>query len=279
MKTAKVLVLCTVCILAFGISLPSCKKKEEKTEYSYRAALDNSTAEGAFNRSYSQISKAANQAGNKSTNDTIIGCPVLYITGGWPKTVTLDFGTGCLCDDGVTRKGKIISTITAPYIDSTSVITSTFDNYYENVSSTEYQVQGTQIITNLGHNTAGHPHFSVVVQNAKVSSNGQEINWTSIRENEWIAGYDTWINPWDDEYYVTGSANGTDVNGAAFSVTITSPLLWKFCIDIFRWTVTSGKIDIINPGYPTITVDYGTNTCDLIVYIIINGVTYTVVLG
>lgn len=131
----------------------------------------------------------------------------------------------------------------------------------------------------MGHNNEGHPVYSVDVQGASITYNEGTIHWTSQRENEWVAGYDTYVNPWDDEYEVTGSAEGADINGAAFSVNITSPLLYKFCQSIFSWIIASGTIDIVNPGYPTITVDYGTGTCDLIVYVIINGTTYTLVLG
>lgn len=263
-----------------GHLLTSCKKKEDNNQYSYRAAQDNSRAEGVFNRSYSQISKASHQVGNKSTNDTINGCPTLYISGAWPnKTLILDFGDSCVGDDGVIRQGKIISVMTGLYVDSNSTVTSTFDNYYEIINGVSHKIQGTQVIKNLGHNSSGHPHFSVDVQNASVTYNEGTISWTSQRVNEWISGYTTYMNPWDDEYAVTGSANGTDINGASFSVNITSPLVCKFCVSIFRWIVSSGTLEIVNPGYPTIAVDYGNGDCDLIVYVIINGTTYTIVLA
>ncbi len=277
MKTIKILSICFVALVLTGVLFSSSCKKENDNEYSYRAAQDNATAEAAFNRSYSEISKAARQMGSKSTNDTIAGCPTLYISGSWPKTLILDYGDSCVCNDGVIRKGKIISVCTGLYVDSTSVITSTFDNFYEVVNGIEHHLTGTQTITNLGHNQAGHPYFSVDVQNASISYSEGTINWTSQRENEWIAGYGTYLNPWDDEYYVTGSASGTDINGTAFTVNITSPLYCKFCLTIYRWIVASGKIDIVNPGYPTITVDYGNGDCDLTVYVVINGTTYTIV--
>jgi hypothetical protein len=276
MKTLKVIAVALVVIISTGIILSSCKKKEEPKTYSYRAAQDNSKAEGIFNRSYSQISKASHQVGSKSANDTIVGCPTLYITASWPKTVTLDFGSvGCPGDDGITRRGKIISVITGLYSDSSTTVTSTFDNYYETINGVDHQVQGTQIITNLGHNAAGNPHFSVDVQNASVTYSEGTIHWTSQRDNEWIEGYG-WINPFDDEYLVTGSANGTDINGAPFTVNITTPLYCKYC-NIYGWIVASGTLDIVNTGYPTITVDYGTGTCDWTIYVTINGTTYTIV--
>jgi hypothetical protein len=278
MKTVKLLAVSLIVILSAGILFSSCKKKEEPKTYSYRAAQDNSKAEGIFSRSYSQISKAANQIGSKSTNDTIIGCPTLYISGTWPnKTLILDFGTSCTGNDGIVRSGKIISHITGLYVDSNSVVTSTFDNFYETINGVPHQIQGTQVITNLGHNQAGHPIFSVNVTGASISYSEGTINWTSQRQNEWIAGYGTLLNPLDDEYYVTGTANGTDIDGSPFTVTITNPLLWKFCTSIWSWIVASGTLDIVNTGYPTITVDYGTGTCDWTIYVTINGTTYTIV--
>jgi len=270
-----------IALMATGLVLSSCKKDNDDDDNTtpvnkYQSVQDNSTADGVFSRAYSQVNKASYQSSQKSANDTITGCPVLYITGGltYPKTVILDFGTGCACDDGVTRSGKIVSEISAPYLDSGSVVTSTFDNYHEIINSVDYQATGTQVITNLGTNVDSHPVYSVDVQNASVISTYGTISYTSQRQNEWIAGYDTWVNPWDDVYMVTGSASGTDINGDAFSVNITQELE----VQIGCYFIKSGKVDIINPGYSTITVDYGDGTCDNIVYVIINGVTYTIVL-
>jgi hypothetical protein len=278
MKTVKLLAVSLSLIISAGILFSSCKKKEDPKTYSYRAAQDNSKAEGIFNRSYSQISKGAHQVGSKAINDTIVGCPTLYITGNWTnKVLTLDFGSGCLCEDGVTRRGKIISHLTGLYVDSNSVVSSTFDNYFETINGVDHQIQGTQVIKNLGHNQAGHPYFSVDGTAASITYTEGTINWTSQRENEWIAGYNTYLNPFDDEYNVTGSANGTDISGAPFTVTITNPLLCKFGTSIWSWVVASGTLDIVNTGYPTITVDYGTGTCDWTIYVTINGTTYTIV--
>ncbi len=281
MKNLKSYLIAFAMLFAMGsLMFSSCKKTTEDKTANYRAAQDNSTAEATFNRSYSQISKALRQVGSKSVNDTIVGCPTLYITGAWPdKIVTLDFGASCTGDDGVVRRGKIISHATGLYVDSNSTITSTFDNYFENINGVDHQIQGTQVIKNLGHNSLGHPYFSVDVQNASISYTEGTIHWTSQRQNEWTAGYDTYMNPFDDEYYVTGTANGTDISGAAFSVNITSPLYCKLCLNIYRWIIASGKLDIVNAGYPNITVDYGDGSCDLIVYVTVMGTTYTYVLG
>lgn len=270
-------------LMATGLVLSSCKKDDDDDDNTnppnkYQSVQDNSTADGVYSRAYNQINKASYQStSGKNTNDTIAGCPVLYITGGlsYPKTVTLDFGTSCVCDDGVTRMGQIVTVISAPYLDSGSVVTSTFQNYHEVINNIDYQATGTQVITNLGTNGEGHPVYSVDVQNGSVISTYGTISYTSQRQNEWIAGYDSWLNPWDDVYMITGSANGTDINGDNFSVNITQELE----VQIGCYFIKSGRLDLVNPGYSTITVDYGDGTCDNIIYVIINGVTYTIVLG
>jgi hypothetical protein len=288
MKKSSISYFTLVIMISTALVLTSCKKNNDNNNLTlhYQAALDNSVADGVFNRAYNQVSKASYTATNskgKSTNDTIIGsCPVLYINAwhSFPDTVTLDYGTSCLCEDGVTRKGKIVTVITGLYVDSGTVVTSTFQNYHEIINTVDYQATGTQIITNLGNNQAGHPVFSVDVQNASVISVHGTINYTSQRQNEWIVGYNTWINPFDDEYLVTGTANGTDLNGEPYSLTITQALDFNvYCDATHYWTIKSGKFELSYPGttYPTIYVDYGTGVCDYLINVTINGVVYPIV--
>jgi hypothetical protein len=285
MKAKLMFRLALVAVVSTGLMLASCKKDDNNNNNNnsgthYQAANDNSVADGVYNRAYNQISKASNTASQKGAMDTINGCPTLYIQGaGWPKTVTLDFGNSCLCDDGVTRKGQIVTTITLPYIDSNCVVTSTFQNYHEIIGTTDYQATGTQVITNKGHNQAGHTVFGVDVNGSVISVHGT-ITYTSQRENEWIGGYGTWINPFDDEYLITGTASGTDIDGSPYAMTITQALDFNvYCDATHFWTVKSGKFELTYPGtnYPTIYVDYGTGTCDYIIYITINGTVYTIV--
>jgi hypothetical protein len=270
-------------VISFGLCLSSCKKddKDKDENPNYQAAIDHSRADGVFNRAYNQISSASYQVTNKNTLDTIVGCPALYISGGasYPKTVTLDFGTNCVGSDGVTRSGKIVSVITAPYIQQGSVVTSTFDNYHEIIGGIDYQATGTQIITNMGNSLAGHPLYSVDVQGSVISQYGT-ITYTSQRQNEWIVGYNSWLNPWDDEYLVTGTASGNDINGDPFDIQITEGLHFSFFCSVgYYFVIKSGKFTLSYPGtnYPSIYVDYGSGTCDYIVYVTINGVTYTIV--
>ncbi|NVO03129.1 MAG: hypothetical protein HXX09_10570 [Bacteroidetes bacterium] len=280
MKRTEFFKIGIIAVLALGVLYTSCKKDNPEptpTTNNYKSATDNSTAEGIFNRSYDQVDKGAKATYYKGTDTTT--CPTMTVTGtSWPKTFTLDYGTGCTCQDGYIRSGKIVSTIDAPYFDSLCTITTTFQNYKEKfgTTGTEYSVTGTQVIENLGHTNLGHPIFSVNVTNASVSSVNGTISWTSTRTNEWTSGYSSYMNPFDDVYLVTGSSSGIDGNGAPFSVNITSPLQWQYCTTLYRWLVVGGSLEVINPGYPTIYVDYGTGTCDANATVTVNGQVYQI---
>ena len=272
MKRTKSIVFAFVFLLTFGsVMFIACKKTatEDKKTPNYRAASDNSMAELVFGGAFSQEDKAQKTAKSMDTSS----CPAVSITGSnYPYTYTIDFGSHCVCSDSRIRSGKIISVIDKPYLDSTSHVVSTFNNYYETINNVDYHLEGTQTITNIGHNSLGHPIYTVVVQDGSVSSTYGTIHWISNRQNEFIAGYDTWVNPFDDAYLVTGSSSGTDINGSAFQVNIVNPLLWQFNC----WYVKSGSIEIVNSGYPTITVDYGNGACDNIATVSWDNTTITI---
>lgn len=282
MKAIKVFSIILAAGFTFSLVFTSCKKKDDNNQtqtQSYRSLQDNSTAQNIFGGVFNQIQKTHVSAG-KSVDTVINGCPVITITPGgytFPKTVTLDYGTSyCLCSDGAYRKGKIISTITAPYHDSLCYIHSVIQpDFYVKISNVEYKVNGVHKMTNMGHNQAGHPFYNVVVDSASVVAPEGTINWGSELVYEYYAGYDSWLNPFDDVYYITGHTDGTDLNGAAFTVSITSALVIK----VGCWWIVQGSLDLVNPGYPTITVDYGTGTCDGIITITYSGTTVTFVIA
>jgi hypothetical protein len=263
------------------LTLNSCKKDNTDTDEpttvvpSYQSATDNSKAENLFNGAFKQVSQysVVVDTGTKFNSKSY---PILTVSGsGYPKTFTLDYGTHTLCEDGRTRSGLIITVLSAPYLDSATVVTSHFSNYYETVNSIDYHVNGVHVVTNLGHINSGHPYYRVNVDSASVISPTDTIKWASLRYREFTAGYDTWFNPFDDAYTITGSANGTDINGEAFTVNITEGLQVQFGCPFIK----AGKIEIINPSRPTIYIDYGTGDCDANFTVTISGFTINITAG
>ncbi len=236
----------------------SCKKETETNTKDPSAnvskvAMENSTSEAAFADAFRQVDKACKENNLKNINS----CPIVTITPfdlTYPKDLVIDYGTSCTGDDGAARSGKILAHLTKSYIDSGSVTTVTFDNYYVN----NRKITGTEIITNHGMNGGGHHVFDVTIQNGNLYSVDGVTVYNSVQQREWIQGDNTLLNPLDDVYMITGTASGTTTDGTTYTLIINTPL--KVAVNC-AW-VESGIIEITPLNNPTITVDYGTGDCD-----------------
>ncbi|MFH0866600.1 MAG: hypothetical protein V1904_10410 [Bacteroidota bacterium] len=279
MKPRAIISIVMFLIAVLNFSLTGCKKDEDDT--SQRAAIDNSTAENAFNDVFAQVDKAARETSEAGAEKFMQldsgGCATVTITPfdtfTFPKTLTIDFGSSnCLCTDGKYRRGQITATLSGKYRDEGTVVTVTLQDYYVN----DNHVQGTKTITNLGHigtyGSGGNLKFSVVVSDASVTTPDGIISWNSTRTREWIEGEDThWPNWQDDVYLIEGSADGTDKEGNPFNVTITSAL--RVALDC-KW-IESGTLDVTPYDKPVRSVDFGGGDCDANATVTINGVTYS----
>ena len=287
MKTNALLI-----VSAFLFLLISCKKENKQNDNNNSvptneiiiAANDNAISNNMFDDVFKRSSEAGRKmddslSGKKSSFGLLSSCATITISPfdlfTWPKTVTIDFGnTNCLGSDGYYRRGKIIMTVSTWFRDSGCVITIVPQNYYVN----DYKIEGQKVITNLGRNSQNHLCYSVQVTNGKVTDpNGQYYRtWNSNRVHEWISGENT-LNPWDDEYLITGTANGVTRTAKPYNIVINNPLnIYTGC----KW-IRSGKITLTVQESANVThtvvVDYGnTPVCDNIAIVTINGVEYQI---
>ena len=164
----------------------------------------------------------------------------------YPKTITIDFGDGCLCADGKFRKGAIIIHLTGPIRRSGSVLTITFRNFYLNRA----HIEGTKTISNLSEN--GDVKFTVQVVGGKVTfPNGRGYSYDGIKYVKQIEGGSTRIVR-DDVYSIEGRSK-TEFNGGLTIVLNTeSPLIKKV---VCPW-ISNGTLKIkINDR--VLFLDYG----------------------
>ena len=261
--------------LSLIVVISSCKR--DRSSDNYRSAIDNATAENMFNDVFKQatdgVIAAEDSVDGRAVNSMLSTCatitisPFDFVT--FPKTITVDFGTSnCLGNDGRYRRGKVVMSTTGWYRDSGTVITVTPDNYYVN----DNLVQGNKTLTNNGHNTSGNLTYTLQVNGTVTTSEGI-IYWNSTRQHEWIEGENTVLNPWDDVYLITGSADGTNVQGEDFDVVINTPLRVQVGC---RW-ITAGSMTLTSGDF-TISVDYGNGTCDANAVVTVNGNTYNIVM-
>lgn len=218
------------------------------------------------------------ESGRTSGVDSMPPCTSVTITplqpGVFPKTVTIDFGTGCF-SHGHLRSGKIQTVYTNRLSIPGSMATTTFINY----KIDSIAVEGIHKVTNTTGSTAGsnQRQYKVEVQNAKLTKpNGNYIEWNSVRTNTQIEGNGS-VTPADDIFRLTGRANGRVKRGnliVLWNSEITEPLIKKF---ICRW-ISKGSIKTIRQGLPQTTpwiavLDYGNGTCDNLATLTINGIT------
>lgn len=139
----------------------------------------------------------------------------------YPKTVTIDFGEGCLCADGKFRKGAIIIHLTGPIRRPGSVMTITLRNFFLNRA----HIEGTKTISNLSEN--GNIKFTVQVVGGKVTfPNGRGYQYQSLKYVKQIEGGNT--RPFrDDVYSIEGRSKTEFNNGISVVLNTESPLIKK----------------------------------------------------
>ncbi|MGQ0737819.1 MAG: hypothetical protein ACT4OJ_02055 [Bacteroidota bacterium] len=155
----------------------------------------------------------------------------------YPKTITIDFGDGCICADGKFRKGAVILHLTGPIRRSGSVLTITFRNYYLNRA----HIEGTKIVSNLSEN--GNIKFTVQVVGGKVTfPNGRGWEYNGLKFVAQIEGGSTRIVR-DDVYKIEGRSKTEFNNGFTVTLNTETPLIKKVVCPWIRDGVLKIKIN------------------------------------
>lgn len=235
----------------------------EETPYRERnATKDFAISDQYFQDADNQIILAWEAQADKPKRSN---CPTSSLSatdGGFPATITVDFGEACTGADGRVRSGKLIATFSGAYRDKGTIYEVSFDGY----SINGYALGGTKRIENLGEDAEGRLQFSVAISDGILKKEETELTYSSQRTRTWVEGQDTpWPNILDDAYLIEGMAQGVDRDGQAYTVTVTEPLLYKADC---AWLV-SGILTVSPDNRPLRTIDYGDGSCD-------NKVTFTV---
>ncbi|NMC40075.1 MAG: hypothetical protein GYA43_02705 [Bacteroidales bacterium] len=261
--------LFTLLIASAFISFTACQKDSAPIDQdSVNLADDDAVTNVVFDDIFSTVDNASQMMedvlgkGDAKGGEYVMtdSCPTVTVSSTspdvWPKTITIDYGTGCTGFNGSTRAGKIIITVSARRNVLNATRTVTFDNYYFN----GIKVEGTKEVKNLGPNDAQHVVFSVKVTDGKLTlPDGKTIERNVNHQREWIAGWFT-RNIWDDECLITGTATGKTINGVAYTNTILTALHWKRVCEFF----VSGVIKFEREGAEPVELDYGTGECDAV---------------
>jgi len=272
MKTKNFLSLGIAVLLSAGI-FSSCEQIETEelinlSEAEEVSFVDNMFEDVSMDADY--VSFNEDVTNSKSSGD-MPGCAVITIEypedTPYPRIVTIDFGEeGCAFthqDVTITKKGKIIVSISDRFINPGAVRTVMLDSFYVN----DNLIEGTRTMTNNGIGDNGFYSFTVELTGGKViTDEGLVIEREYTRTRAWIAGFDTPKYHFDDEFSVTGNGAGVNSDGISYIREITAELhIARNC----PW-ILSGEITTIAEENDMV-VDFGDGTCDNIATRSING--------
>ncbi len=264
-----------VVAIVMTMSMVSCKDKSEdfsdEEAITENSAVGDNEADDASQISYSAEFDAKGGRSEKSlptcavvTNDKI------------SKTVTIDFGTGCVGAYGRTRSGKIIILYSSTLGDSLANRTITFDNYKVNNKS----VTGMIELRDISKNPAGNLQSTRRVTDLKITfPNGKYVTFNGSRTREWTDGAGD-SNPDNNKYRITGTLTGLSSTGRTFTHEIISPIIVDFaCAKQGNFARVAGVVETTKLGgfgERKRTVDYGDGTCDKVITVTTFRRTYTI---
>jgi hypothetical protein len=270
MKIKNLLLATTITFVAF-IFL-SCKKDSLTTNDETEATFELSSNEAIIenitedaNDILFQVTTSSNLNGSgRATNQQrdLLNCGSVNINplSGFPKIITIDFGSGCTIGN-ITRKGLISITISDSVRLSGSTAVMTFDGYYVN----SYKLEGAITWTNTS--VPGTKSWQRKSENGKITAPDSKYwQFSGVKDIVQTAGSNTPHNLIDDVFSITGNHTIINVAKETRTSTILEPLQKKFvCENVDRGTA---KIEGENH---TAVIDFGQGDCDKIATVSIDG--------
>ncbi|MBI1344310.1 MAG: hypothetical protein GC171_15405 [Terrimonas sp.] len=272
MKHSKFFFLLTAFLVVAALA---CKKDKSTTddeiETTFQLSEDQAAGESLADDANVLFFEVAANAGlmtgrtaqNYETTNSL-SCATVTITpqNTFPKTIVIDFGSGCTSMDGIARSGKINISLSDSVHHPGAVAIMSFDNYFVE----DYKVEGTITWTNTS--SPNGISWTRTIADGKITAPGGNYYWlhTGSKTVQQTAGANTPLNFLDDVYSITGDHTVTNPAGKSRTATITEVLEKK----LICHNVSKGKIKIQGPNHFAI-LDYGDGTCDRVATISIDG--------
>ena len=241
----------------------SCKKEEKKDNNAepQQETVDEVAASMTANAVVNSvlnimIANGSSESENESysASDRKYGCATVKVTPGdlvsFPKTVTVDFGTGCAVK-GYKGKGIVNFALSQWVFLPGAEIKPGFDNFYVN----GYKVEGDYVITTISADNG--LQYKVDIKDGIITfPNGKVYHLKGTQFYEQTKGEKTVFAVHDDMYSITGDIAINSDKGV-LNGEIVEPLISKIsCGDI-----TDGNIEFKTDTTKAI-LDFGNGECD-----------------
>lgn len=275
MKTSKLITAMTMAIAIFAMVFTGCQKDDtpvpvtsESFSEKTMGVDDLTAADETFNGALDMISSVslpelANVEPNSITPWKSSCAEVTVNMLVVPHIAEINFGRGCIGNDGNLRSGQIVIMWEGNYADRGSYFILSFENYALNHNA----IEGNAKMVNTGINSLGHLEFSVDATgiitvpssqlqatkfNSTVKDGERKMTYTFQGTREWISGMETTRYWNDDVYAIRGAFSGTTLSNVQYKAEIKTPLRNELGFPYY----TSGVLNLTLPDMLKV-VDYG----------------------
>jgi hypothetical protein len=271
------LLIATTVLFMFGLT--SCKKDNNTSSSSSTSEIsstvelgnDNAISDNLNADAENVLTQAAidnNFSGStpleiSSPMGNLPACATVPVspTRGFPKSITIDFGTGYTSAFGIIRRGIPNITLSDSLRKSGSVAVMTFNNYYVG----GFKKEGTITWTNNKADTT--KSWTRKCENGKITApNGKYWIHNGTQTVVQTSGNNPPGEIIDNVFSTTGTSTVTNAAGVTRTANITSALEKKVACD----NINKGTVKIQGPVHYAV-IDYGDGTCDRLATILIDG--------
>jgi hypothetical protein len=294
MKFRLISTACKMIAFITVISLASCKKDSSANSNDSNAGSLSDSSTAADNMYYDVMNNAfvgfsdnstvwsastahTSRTGTNSVEALSTGplsCAIYTlddtIPGSYPKTLTLDFGSGCTSADGILRKGKLTYVFSAPILVPGATASVTFNQYVVN----NYGLQGTYSITNNSSDVNGISFTTQVTNGIITYPNATNYHYSHNKTYTMTAGSTTPFDITDDVYSISGNSSFSTTGGASLVFNATTPLVKA----VSCHNVSSGVVTFVYNQAVTGTIDFGNGTCDDLATVTVGSYHNTIIL-
>ena len=213
-------------------------------------------AQSEFDDAFLISNQAISTNGPRSNNDL---CADISLDSD-SRNLVLDFGDGCTGPDGISRSGRMLISFLSFNFDEGISYGLSFENFKIDGNT----LNGSLAVSGFRRDDNDQLFFEVEITDGKVDlADGRSITHSSIRTFTWTAGEGS---DGDNIFEYSGSAEGTTLDGVAYNIAFSSPLILKSeCFDEGFAFASSGVLTInLSSLEDEVTVDFGDGSCDAI---------------
>ncbi|MBN2664320.1 MAG: hypothetical protein JXR68_11775 [Bacteroidales bacterium] len=256
------LTLSVLFVLAISIGNFSCKDPDPEPQDTTKTVLNEQTVDDGVNSTeiitdvIAEVLVSADEnSADKKTYPKTCATVTLEPTVGYPKTLTIDYGTSGCSMNGHTISGTITATISDKLRTEGTTVSILFTDFSIDTLAVDGAISLTINSVSIANNTID---FSAALSAVTVTMPSGNIQMGGSMDITW--NINTLTNYEDDSFNITsGSYTGTNKRGKIFTGSIIETLVYTVECETF----VDGKIEFETSeiAYPA-TIDFGNGTCD-----------------